>query len=107
MPFAASTSFSASYDKTTKWISAGIFVLMLLLAVVIPGVFMGCLGALLLMATYAWSPRSYTISERSIFVKRLIGTARIPLDGVREVRIATPDDFRDCIRLLGHGGLFG
>ena len=107
MPSTASTSFSASYDKSTKLISAGIFVLMLLLAVVIPGVFMGCLGALLLVATYAWSPRSYTIAERSILVKRLIGTARIPLDGIREARIATPDDFRGCLRLLGNGGLFG
>ena len=107
MPSIPSASFSASYDKTTKLISAGIFVLLLLLALVIPGVFMGCVGALLLVATYAWSPRSYTISERSILVKRLIGTARIPFDGIREARIATPDDFRDCIRLLGNGGLFG
>src|ERR1019366_8622745 len=88
MPSAPSDSFSASYDKTTKWISAGIFVL-------------------LLVATYAWSPRSYTISERSILVKRLIGSVRIPLDRIREARIATPDDFRDCIRLLGNGGPFG
>jgi hypothetical protein len=79
MPSASSTSFSASYDKTTKLISAGIFVLLLLLTIVIPGVFVGCLAALLLVATYAWSPRSYTISERSILVKRLIGAARIRL----------------------------
>ena len=83
MPSIPSASFSASYDKTTKLISAGIFVLLLLLALVIPGVFMGCVGALLLVATYAWSPRNYTISERSILVKRLIGSARIPLDGIR------------------------
>src|ERR1035438_6095920 len=107
MPSAPSTSFSASYDKNTKLISAGTYVLMLLLAIVIPGVFMGCLAAVLLVATYAWSPRSYAISERSIFVKRLIGSVRIPLIGIREARIATPDDFRDCIRLLGNGGLFG
>ena len=107
MPFAPSTSFSASYDKTTKWISAAIFVLLLVLGIVIPGVFMGCLGALLLAGTYAWSPKSYTISERSILVHRLIGSARIPLDRIVEARIATPDDFRDCIRLLGNGGLFG
>src|ERR1019366_6177177 len=54
-------SDAMSSDKTTKLISAGSFVLLLLLAVVIPGVFMGCLGALLLVASYAWSPRSYTI----------------------------------------------
>src|ERR1035438_3903980 len=38
MPSIPSASFSASYDKTTKLISAGIFVLLLLLALVIPGV---------------------------------------------------------------------
>ena len=107
MPSAPSTSFSASYDKNTKLISAGTYVLMLLLAIVIPGVFMGCLAAVLLVATYVWSPRIYTISEGSILVKRLIGSVRIPLIGIREARIATADDFRDCIRLLGNGGLFG
>ena len=107
MSSAASTSFSASYDKNTKLVSAGIFVLLLLLALIIPGVFVGCLYAVLLVAAYAWSPRSYAISDRSILVKRLIGTVRIPLDGIREARIATPDDFRGCIRLLGNGGLFG
>ena len=32
---------------------------------------------------------------------------RIPLDGIREIRIATADDFRDCFRTFGNGGLFG
>jgi hypothetical protein len=107
MPSLSNTSFSASYDKPTKLISAGVFVVLLLLTVVIPGIFVGCLTAVLLVAAFAWSPRSYTISERSIVVKRLIGSVRIPLDRVREARIATPDDFRDCVRLLGNGGLFG
>jgi hypothetical protein len=90
-------------------VSAGIFVWMLLLTVVIPGAgaIIGCLGALLLAGAYAWSPRSYAFSERSIVVKRLIGTVRIPLDNVREARIATADDFRDCLRTFGNGGLFG
>jgi hypothetical protein len=104
-----STSFPASYDKTTKFVSVGIFALLQFLTLVIPGagVAVGCLGALLLAGAYAWSPRSYSISERSILVKRLIGIARIPLDGIREARIATPDDFRDCFRTFGNGGLFG
>ena len=107
MPSTQSTSFSATYDKTTKLISAGIFVLLLVVAATIPGIVVGSLGALLLVGAYAWSPRSYTIAERSILVKRLIGNVRIPLDGIREARIATPDDFRDCIRMFGNGGLFG
>ena len=48
---------------------------------------------------YAYSPRKYAISEQSIVVKRLIGDVRIPLDNVREVRAATPDDFQGCVRL--------
>jgi hypothetical protein len=67
----------------------------------------GSLAALLLVAMYAWSPRSYTISGRSIIVKRLAGNVRIPLGGIREARVATPADFQDCIRTFGNGGLFG
>lgn len=107
MPFAQSTSFSASYDRATKLISGGIFVLLLALTAVIPSVVVGPLAALLLVGAYAWSPRGYAISEGSIIIKRLIGSARIPLEGIREARIATPDDFRGCIRLFGNSGLFG
>ena len=107
MPSATTASFHASYDKSTKLISAGIFVLLLVLTAVIPSVLVGPLAALLLLGAYAWSPRNYSISDRSIVVKRLIGSVRIPLDGIREARIATPDDFRDCYRLFGNGGLFG
>jgi hypothetical protein len=107
MPSGPNTSFSASYDSTTKFISLAVIVLLLVVAVAIPGVAVVCLSALLLVGAYAWSPRSYTISDRSIIVRRLIGNVRIPLDGIRELRIATPDDFRGCIRMFGNGGLFG
>ena len=56
---------------------------------------------------YAYSPRGYSLDGRSILVERLAGPVRIALDDVREVRRATPDDFRGCIRLGGSGGLFG
>src|ERR1035438_7645885 len=109
VPSNPNTSFSASYDKIAKVVSAGIFVVLLLLTVLIPGAgaVVGCLGALLLAGAYAWSPRSYTISERCIVVNRLIGSVRIPLSGIREARIATPEDFRGCLRIFGNGGLFG
>jgi Bacterial PH domain len=107
MPSDPNTLFSASYDSTTKWISAGIFALLLVIAAVIHSLVVGCLSALLLVGAYAWSPRGYTISQRSIIVKRLIGNVRIPLDGIRELRIATQDDFRGCIRTFANGGLFG
>ena len=82
---------------------------MLFLAIVAAthSVVAGCLFALILVGAYAWSPRGYAVSDGSIEVNRLIGTARVPLDGVREVRAATADDFRGCLRLFGNGGLFG
>jgi len=107
MPSNASTSFSASYDSTTRYISLGFFVLLLVMTAALHSVVVPCLAALLLAGSYAWSPRAYTISHQSILVKRLIGTVRIPLDDIREARAATADDFRDCIRTFGNGGLFG
>ncbi len=65
------------------------------------------IGAVLIFLSYAYSPRGYAIFERSIVVKRLIGSVRIPLGGIREVRKATADDLRGCIKLWGSGGLFG
>jgi hypothetical protein len=61
----------------------------------------------IIVLSYAYSPRGYAIQERTIVVKRLIGNARISLDGVSELRKADADDFRGCIRLFGDGGLFG
>jgi hypothetical protein len=40
-------------------------------------------------------------------VQRLAGAVRVTLQGVRDVRRTTPEDFRGCIRLWGSGGLFG
>jgi len=56
---------------------------------------------------YAFSPRGYVVSEGSIGVQRLIGTVRVPLQGIRELRRTGAKDFEGCIRLWGSGGLFG
>jgi hypothetical protein len=99
--------FSASYDTTTKVISAVVLVVFLVIIVATHSVVAGCLTAAIVVGAYAWSPRGYAVSDGSIEVKRLIGRARIPLDGLREARAATKDDFRGCLRLFGNGGLFG
>jgi hypothetical protein len=99
--------FSTSYDTTTKIISGFVLVLFLVIVVATHSVVAGCLCAAILVGAYAWSPRGYAVSGACIEVNRLIGTARIPLDGLREARAATKDDFRGCLRLFGNGGLFG
>ena len=60
MPSDSSTSFSASYDSTTKIISAATFVLLLLIVAATHSVGVGFLSALLLVGAYAGSPRGYT-----------------------------------------------
>jgi hypothetical protein len=56
---------------------------------------------------YAYSPRSFEISDGTFRVKRLIGDVVFPLTSLRFVRDANPGDFRGCVRLWGSGGLFG
>src|ERR1700728_5085481 len=99
--------FSASYDLTAKIVSAFVC-LFLLSAIVVTHMLVVAAPLLLIMlASYAYSPRGYLVADRSISVERLAGQARIALDDVREVRRATPDGFRVAIRLCASGGLFG
>ena len=107
MPANGSQSFTASLDRTTKIISAVVFVVLGFAALAAQSVAVAVLAAAVIALSYAYSPRGYEITERSIIVRRLIGTVRIPLDDIRELRAATRDDFRGCIRLWGNGGFFG
>jgi hypothetical protein len=59
--------------------------ILLVVAVATNSVMVAGLGTLLIIVSYAYSPRGYTIQEQSILVKRLIGNVRIPLDGIQEL----------------------
>jgi Bacterial PH domain len=102
-----SQSFSASYDSTAKIVTAFVFIIPVVAAATTMSAVAACVGALILISSYAWSPRSYAIVDRYIVVSRLIGDVQIPIDDIREARPATPEDFRFAIRLFGSGGLFG
>lgn len=107
MPSSQSQFFSASYDSTTKVISLVVCAMLVVVVIATKSVVAAGLGTLLMAVSYAYSPRSYALYERSIIVNRLIGSVRLPIDGIRELRSATADDLRGCIRLFGNGGLFG
>jgi hypothetical protein len=100
-------SFSASYDRMTKIISALVCVLLVAIGIFTKIFAVAALGWLVIAICYAYSPQGYEVAERSVIVRRLIGRARIPLEEIREIRTATTDDFRGCIRLWGSGGMFG
>jgi hypothetical protein len=100
-------SFSAPYDATSKAISAVVIALFAAIAIATRSIIAAGSVALVLILAYGYSPRRYSILNRAIVVNRLVGNVRISLDGIRELRAATADDLRGCIRLWGSGGLFG
>lgn len=107
MAFGQAQFFPASYDTATKITTAVLCAIVIVATIGTGSPIVAGIGALILGSAYAWSPRGYTIAGRAILVKRPVGAARLPLEGVREARAATSDDFRGCIRLWGDGGLFG
>jgi hypothetical protein len=100
-------SFSASYDLTTKLISALVFAIFICGAGFSGQLMVGVVGFLLVGISYALSTRGYAVSSGMLWVKRPFWSMGIPLHDIREVRAATPDDLRGCIRVFGNGGLFG
>ncbi len=99
--------FRASYDTTTKVISAAVFVLFVMVAAGTRNVISESVLACLFLAAYAWSPTGYSIMDGEVVIRRLIGNVHLPVAGIREVRIATRDDLRGSMRVFGSGGLFG
>ncbi len=100
-------TFSASYDSTTKVVSAVVCLLLIAVAWAVHIVYVALLLPLLVFFGYAYSPRGYKLSGQAIVIKRLIGDIRVPLAEIREIRAGTPADFTGCLRLWGSGGFFG
>ena len=99
--------FPASYDSTTKILSAVLCVAMAVIAWFVHVIFIVPLFPLLVFLGYAYSPRAYIVSRDQLVIKRLIGNLRLPLTGIRAVRRGTTADFTGMVRLWGSGGFFG
>lgn len=99
--------FPASYDSTTKIVSAIGTIVLIAIAALTQSIAVAGLSALIVLGSYAWSPGRYALVGRAIRVHRLVGDAVFPLDDVREARIAAARDLSGCVRLFGNGGLFG
>lgn len=99
--------FSASYDLAAKIVSAFVCLFLLGAVVLTHMLLVAAPLLLIILVSYAYSPRGYAVDGLSITVERLAGPVGIALDDIRELRRATPDDFRGTIRLWASGGLFG
>lgn len=100
-------SFTASFDRTTKIISAVIALSLLIPIFLLHSFLIGAIAFLVLALAYAYSARGYVVSGKALTVKRLIGNISFPLDEISEVRQATSADLDGCIKLWGSCGLFG
>ena len=98
---------SESYDTTTKILSTIVCIAFVVITFLSKSAAIAGIGAALIALCYVYSPRSCVVSQEAIVVNRLIGSVRLPLDGIREARPATAEDFRGCLRLWGSGGMFG
>jgi hypothetical protein len=99
--------FPASYDRTTKIVSTVVCLGFLAIIFGVHNAILTVLSVLVLLIAAAWSPQGYAVQGQSILVRRKIGTVRIPLADLRDVRRADAADLRGCVRLWGSGGLFG
>ncbi len=107
MSSASHASFSVSYDASVKAISGAVFAMLLSIGFATGSLGTGILFAMILVVAWAYSPSSYSISDGFLIVHRLIGNVRVPVAGIREVTIATPEDLSGSRRVFGSGGLFG
>lgn len=101
------TTFSVTYDRSTKIVSAAVVATLLPAALVAHSGIATGMAILVIFLSYAYSPRGYTLSERVLTVNRLIGNVRIGLDHLQEVRATAAGDMRWRLPMWGSGGLFG
>lgn len=107
MPFGESQSFSASFETRAKIISGAVVALLICIGIVTRIWFIAAWEAAVLLLAYAWSARGYAVAGGTLIIRRLIGNVRVPLNGIREARVAAGNEMSGCIRLFGSGGLFG
>ena len=107
MPSFEEQSFAASYDTLAKILSAVVIVSFLAIPIAARSLLLGAFELCVIALAYLYSPQSYAISGGFLLIKRLIGTVRLPLSSILELRAGTADDLRKCIRLWGSGGLLG
>lgn len=107
MPALQEQSFATTYDLPAKICTVVVIAVLAVVCIAIRSTLVCVLNFCLVTLAYLYSPQAYKVSGRSILIKRLIGTVRLPLDNIRELRAGTSDDFRKCIRLWASGGLFG
>mgnify|MGYP003799290489 CR=1 FL=1 len=116
-------TFNCSWGRMTRWITGGVFCLILFLIVLFsvtgfsdPDKTIGkslacvvtvsvCLAVVVIPAFFA--PLKYYMTSEKIGVSRLGRDIVIPLGDIENVQIAQSADFSGTLRVFGSGGLYG
>lgn len=107
--------FSASLDKTAKYLSLfiSLFVVTTLMVAFMVSedkqtfFIVGPIVSVSIFLAYLWKPNSYEITPEHVIVNRLIGKAKYERSRIINVRAGEPEEIKNAIRLFGSGGMFG
>ncbi|MCD2426139.1 PH domain-containing protein [Niabella pedocola] len=110
--------FSASYDKTTKIITALVGILMLVVLASmwislkaagtgLPLVFMAVVSFISVILPYGFSVTKYQLNNEELIIFRPFGNKKILLTSIASAAIIDPKLLRWSWRIFGSGGMFG
>ncbi len=100
-------TFTARYDNTARAVSVAITVVLGVIVVMTHSPVFAIPLLLVIAVSYILSPQGYAVADGFLVIRRLVGSIRIPLSEIREVRAVERLDLHGSIRLWGSGGLFG
>lgn len=114
--------FKASLDTLAKVMTFGVFILFVVIGqqsvrailaaagdrttILIHGGILFLFVAILL-GSWLFAPRSYTVDGTELTINRPIGGVRINRSAIKEVRLLDKGELKGAIRTFGNGGLFG
>ena len=109
--------YKASYDMTTKIITAGIIILLLTIAILpvflidnrgfLITLLISLVHILICIVTFIYSPRSYSIASKQITIHRIFKDVVFLREEIESYKIIDKADIKGTIRTFGVGGLFG
>ena len=114
--------YKASLDTLTKGITIGVFVLLIVIgqisvralftsqadtATILVHLGILLLLFIILLGSWLYAPRFYTIANNILTINRPIGKVKIKLGDIKQVRLLTDNEMKGLIRTFGVGGLFG
>ncbi len=108
------TIFKTHWDKETVTVTVittiAILIIMPLCLWFAPAALKLIIGALIVVPL-AWiaclTPRSLTMTDAGVELRRVVGRLKIPADEIIRMREVSPEEFKGAIRIAGSGGFCG